>query len=112
MSATIDSLHLHLTLILLSTLSKRQTTLRAIVLIVRLYINFVPRCTIACQTTHSPGLRTSLYQVTIETFIFLNVPMYRNGVYWQTAPRVQLVAIQYITVIGKISAWQEERISD
>ncbi len=45
-----------------------------------------------CQINKGPTLRQTLLTISLTTFIFTNVPILKNGVFYKYAPRIQCVS--------------------
>ncbi len=86
-----------------SALSKRASyPNQAIVIVIRFFIIYYPTCFYHCQLDKSPILRSILQSMSLSTFDFYGLRIYKYGSFYQTAQRIKCVQIMYVSLIRKM----------
>jgi hypothetical protein len=103
----------YLNLIVSSALSKRAADYPdyPIVLVCEFYLVFVSDCLYQCQLNTGPTIQSTLYSISVSTFVFTDVPIYKNGVFYGYAPMIQFIQIVYVSQIRKINSSIEHQFN-
>jgi len=94
----------------LSKRAKRYSD-NPIVLVCEFYIIFISSCFYACQLNTGPTLRSTLYDLSLSTFVFTDVAIYKNDVFYGSAPRIQGIRVAYVSEIRKINSSVEHQFN-
>lgn len=91
-----------------SALSKRDVNYvkHAIVLEIHFYIIYNPACLYGCQLITGPTLRKTLYDMSLTTFVFINVPILKNELFYKYTPRIKCIRVVFVSLIRKTICFQ------
>jgi hypothetical protein len=78
-----------------------------IVIVIHFYIIYYPTCFYSCQLDINPTLRSTLYGIELSTFVFTNVPIYKNGIFYKFTSRIGCIRVAYVSMISKTISSKE-----
>ncbi len=92
-----------------SALSKRASyPKQAIVIVIRFFIIYYSTCFYHCQLDKGPILRSILQSMSLTTFDFYGLRIYKYGLFFQIAQRIKCIQIIYVSLIRKMISLIEQ----